>query len=206
MLLRLYRARGQPRGGHRPGRPRRRRHVRRHGQDLRPDREGRGRHPGQGRRAHRSRRRPLHHLSRAQGLRPRSTTPRRPPLRRPPGPLRRVSTATACRTPAPSPASSRTGWPRRLVQVGVRAVERPSAGARPSSAASGMIEMKEHRRPAPPAGSPGPVYVSFDLDALDPAFAPGVSHHEPGGPHDPPGRPGHPVAQGHGSWAWTSSS
>ena len=25
------------------------------------------------------------------------------------------------------------------------------------------------------------VYVSFDLDALDPAFAPGVSHHEPGG-------------------------
>ena len=27
----------------------------------------------------------------------------------------------------------------------------------------------------------GPVYVSFDLDALDPAFAPGVSHREPGG-------------------------
>ena len=27
----------------------------------------------------------------------------------------------------------------------------------------------------------GPVYLSFDLDALDPAFAPGVSHHEPGG-------------------------
>ncbi|HEY2807432.1 MAG TPA: arginase family protein [Steroidobacteraceae bacterium] len=27
----------------------------------------------------------------------------------------------------------------------------------------------------------GPVYVSFDLDALDPAYAPGVSHHEPGG-------------------------
>lgn len=25
------------------------------------------------------------------------------------------------------------------------------------------------------------VYLSFDLDALDPAFAPGVSHHEPGG-------------------------
>ena len=25
------------------------------------------------------------------------------------------------------------------------------------------------------------VYVSFDLDVLDPAFAPGVSHHEPGG-------------------------
>jgi len=27
----------------------------------------------------------------------------------------------------------------------------------------------------------GPVYISCDLDALDPAFAPGVSHHEPGG-------------------------
>ena len=26
-----------------------------------------------------------------------------------------------------------------------------------------------------------PVYISLDLDALDPAFAPGVSHHEPGG-------------------------
>lgn len=27
----------------------------------------------------------------------------------------------------------------------------------------------------------GPLYVSVDLDGLDPAFAPGVSHHEPGG-------------------------
>jgi len=27
----------------------------------------------------------------------------------------------------------------------------------------------------------GPVYLSLDLDALDPAFAPGVSHREPGG-------------------------
>jgi arginase len=26
-----------------------------------------------------------------------------------------------------------------------------------------------------------PIYVSLDLDVLDPAFAPGVSHHEPGG-------------------------
>jgi len=25
------------------------------------------------------------------------------------------------------------------------------------------------------------VYVSFDMDVLDPAFAPGVSHREPGG-------------------------
>ena len=27
----------------------------------------------------------------------------------------------------------------------------------------------------------GPLYLSLDLDSLDPAFAPGVSHHEPGG-------------------------
>ena len=27
----------------------------------------------------------------------------------------------------------------------------------------------------------GPLYVSLDMDVLDPAFAPGVSHHEPGG-------------------------
>ncbi len=27
----------------------------------------------------------------------------------------------------------------------------------------------------------GPVYITIDIDALDPAFAPGVSHHEPGG-------------------------
>jgi arginase family enzyme len=27
----------------------------------------------------------------------------------------------------------------------------------------------------------GPLYISLDLDALDPAFAPGVSHWEPGG-------------------------
>jgi arginase family enzyme len=26
-----------------------------------------------------------------------------------------------------------------------------------------------------------PVYISVDMDALDPAFAPGVSHREPGG-------------------------
>lgn len=27
----------------------------------------------------------------------------------------------------------------------------------------------------------GPLYVSLDIDVLDPAFAPGISHHEPGG-------------------------
>ena len=27
----------------------------------------------------------------------------------------------------------------------------------------------------------GPLYLSLDMDCLDPAFAPGVSHYEPGG-------------------------
>ena len=27
----------------------------------------------------------------------------------------------------------------------------------------------------------GPVYITFDMDVLDPAFAPGISHREPGG-------------------------
>ena len=27
----------------------------------------------------------------------------------------------------------------------------------------------------------GPVYLTLDIDCLDPAFAPGISHHEPGG-------------------------
>jgi arginase len=29
---------------------------------------------------------------------------------------------------------------------------------------------------------PTPVYLSIDMDGLDPAYAPGVSHREPGGP------------------------
>ncbi len=66
-----------------------------------------------------------------------------------------------------------------VVQVGVRAI---TAEHRSRALKSGvrMVEMKDiqdtlHLRFA------NPVYVSFDLDALDPAFAPGVSHHEPGG-------------------------
>ena len=66
-----------------------------------------------------------------------------------------------------------------VVQVGVRAI---TAAHRAKALKHGvrMIEMKDivdplHLRFA------NPVYISFDMDALDPAFAPGVSHHEPGG-------------------------
>jgi len=41
-------------------------------------------------------------------------------------------------------------------------------------------EMRHHKQWPMPMIE-GPVYVSIDLDALDPAFAPGVSHYEPGG-------------------------
>ena len=43
-----------------------------------------------------------------------------------------------------------------------------------------MIEMKDIDR-MHAISFAGPVYLSVDLDCLDPAFAPGVSHHEPGG-------------------------
>jgi arginase len=43
-----------------------------------------------------------------------------------------------------------------------------------------MVEMKDIHDPLHLRFG-NPVYISFDLDALDPAFAPGVSHHEPGG-------------------------
>lgn len=39
------------------------------------------------------------------------------------------------------------------------------------------MDLSAGARPA----TDGPVYVSVDLDGLDPAFAPGVSHREPGG-------------------------
>lgn len=43
-----------------------------------------------------------------------------------------------------------------------------------------VIEMRRWRPDLLPDLT-GRVYVSLDLDGLDPAFAPGVSHHEPGG-------------------------
>lgn len=43
-----------------------------------------------------------------------------------------------------------------------------------------VIEMKDWT-PEVDLKIEGPVYITFDMDVLDPAFAPGVSHHEPGG-------------------------
>jgi arginase family enzyme len=43
-----------------------------------------------------------------------------------------------------------------------------------------MIDMRRWAQGDRPVIA-GPVYVSIDLDGIDPAFAPGVSHREPGG-------------------------
>lgn len=67
----------------------------------------------------------------------------------------------------------------RLVQVGIRAM---NTHQRQQADRFGVevIEMRAFR-PDLTLDLRGPVYISLDLDALDPAFAPGVSHHEPGG-------------------------
>lgn len=71
------------------------------------------------------------------------------------------------------------GLARRLVQVGIRTLNRH---CREQAERFGveMVEMCDFSADRVPIPS-GPLYVSIDLDALDPAFAPGVSHFEPGG-------------------------
>jgi len=66
-----------------------------------------------------------------------------------------------------------------LVQVGVRTWN-PDHRKLAAKHGVRMIEMKDFPR-ALSLEFKNPLYISFDLDALDPAFAPGVSHHEPGG-------------------------
>lgn len=71
------------------------------------------------------------------------------------------------------------GLADRLVQVGIRTL---NAHQRSQADRFGVevIDMRAWVSGVRPDVS-GPVYVSLDLDALDPAFAPGVSHWEPGG-------------------------
>jgi agmatinase len=67
----------------------------------------------------------------------------------------------------------------RLVQVGIRT---QTAHLRAQAARFGVEVFAMARWADVPVESlPGPVYVSLDLDGLDPAFAPGVAHPEPGG-------------------------
>jgi arginase len=73
------------------------------------------------------------------------------------------------------------GLAQRLVQVGIRTMN-PHQRAQAQRFGVEVIDMREYEsHPGRRFDLGTPVYVSLDLDALDPAFAPGVSHHEPGG-------------------------
>jgi agmatinase len=67
----------------------------------------------------------------------------------------------------------------QLVQVGIRTLT-PHQRDQIRRFDVDTIEMQHFAGGARPRIS-GPVYLSIDLDGLDPAFAPGVSHREPGG-------------------------
>ena len=71
------------------------------------------------------------------------------------------------------------GHATRLVQVGIRTLNKH---CREQAERFGVeiVEMRNFTADGVPIPK-APLYVSIDLDALDPAFAPGVSHHEPGG-------------------------
>lgn len=72
-----------------------------------------------------------------------------------------------------------SGLAKRLVQVGIRTMN----GHQREQAKKFAVEVVETRGlPAyAKLKAAGLIYISFDMDVLDPAFAPGVSHREPGG-------------------------
>lgn len=66
-----------------------------------------------------------------------------------------------------------------LTQLGIRTI---NAHLRDQIARFGVQAFAPDEHAAALAALPtGPTYISIDLDGLDPAFAPGVAHHEPGG-------------------------
>lgn len=71
------------------------------------------------------------------------------------------------------------GLVQRLVQVGIRTLN----GHQKQQAERFGVEMIEMNNWSDNLvlEFDTPLYISFDMDALDPAFAPGVSHREPGG-------------------------
>lgn len=69
---------------------------------------------------------------------------------------------------------------KRLVQVGIRTLnQHQKEQAEKYSVEVHQMKDFDSRQFKPKFD--GPVYITFDIDGLDPAFAPGVSHHEPGG-------------------------
>lgn len=71
------------------------------------------------------------------------------------------------------------GLAKRLVQVGIRTLN-PHLREQIARFGVECFEMCSEDR-LPELSFDGPVYLSIDMDGLDPAFAPGVSHREPGG-------------------------
>lgn len=71
------------------------------------------------------------------------------------------------------------GLATRLVQVGIRTLNQHQLEQAERFGVS-IIHMKSLGQ-MPALRFQNPLYISVDLDALDPAFAPGVSHLEPGG-------------------------
>ena len=67
----------------------------------------------------------------------------------------------------------------RLVQVGIRTMNRHQREQADRFGVE-VIDMAAWLAGTRPR-TDGKVYLSVDLDGLDPAYAPGVSHHEPGG-------------------------
>jgi arginase len=71
------------------------------------------------------------------------------------------------------------GLATRLVQVGIRTI---NGHQREQANRFGVDVIEMRNLPAYKAlKATGPAYISFDMDVLDPAFAPGISHREPGG-------------------------
>ena len=67
----------------------------------------------------------------------------------------------------------------RLIQIGIRT---QNGHQREQAQKFGVEQFEMRRLPMPDQlRIAGPVYLSFDMDVLDPACAPGVSHIEPGG-------------------------
>ncbi len=71
------------------------------------------------------------------------------------------------------------GCVNELVQVGLRSI---SPGAKAYGESKGVVMLGADEAKAVPFEKlRTPLYVSIDLDGIDPAYAPGVSHPEPGG-------------------------
>jgi arginase len=71
------------------------------------------------------------------------------------------------------------GLAKRLIQLGIRTM---NTHQRKQAARFGVEVVEMRELPAlEKLKLAGPVYTSFDIDVIDPAFAPGISHREPGG-------------------------